>query len=66
MYDQIPIIRQLGLELLLQYFFLFSFSQDELGSTALIGACQNGHSDTVRVLLKHGAIVDKQNKVKLF
>ena len=39
------------------------FFQDEFGNTALIGACQNGHINTTRILLNHGAYVDKQNKV---
>ena len=31
--------------------------------SALITACQWGHVETARVLLDHGAIVDRQNKV---
>ena len=37
--------------------------QNEEGRTALIGACRNGHIDTARVLLDHGAIIDFQDKV---
>ena len=37
--------------------------QGEDGNTPLIDACQLGHVETVRVLLKHGANVDKQNNV---
>ena len=37
--------------------------QDEDGDTALIKACWNGHAETARVLLDHGANVDHQNNV---
>ena len=37
--------------------------QDEDGDTPLIMACQGGHVETARVLLKHRANVDQQNNV---
>ena len=37
--------------------------QDEGGNTPLIQACQRGHVETARVLLKHGAKVDQQDNV---
>ena len=37
--------------------------QDENGDTALIQTCWNGHVETARVLLDHGANVDHQNNV---
>ena len=37
--------------------------QDGDGNTPLIMACQGGHVETARVLLKHGANVDQQNNV---
>ena len=38
--------------------------QDGDGNTALIKACRNGHSETARLLLERGAIVNFQNKVR--
>ena len=39
--------------------------QDEEGSTALSIACQNGHSETARILLDHDAAIDYQDKVRM-
>ena len=38
--------------------------QDWSGYTALIQACYRGHTETVRVLLDHGANVDQQDNVR--
>ena len=38
--------------------------QDDDGNTALIEASQNGHAETARVLLDHGANVHYQNRVR--
>ena len=37
--------------------------QDKDGDTTLIQTCWNGHVETARVLLDHGANVDHQNNV---
>ena len=42
---------------------IFMFGQDKL--TPLMIASYNGHVDVVNVLLKHGASVHLQSKVKL-
>ena len=39
--------------------------QDEFGSTALIVACQQGHVNVASVLIKRGAAIDYQDKVRL-
>jgi ankyrin repeat protein len=38
--------------------------QDHLGSTALIAASLEGHVDVTRLLIKRGAAIDYQNKVR--
>ena len=37
--------------------------QDELGNIPLIGACQEGHAETVQILLDRGAVADYKNEV---
>lgn len=37
--------------------------QDDVGYSTLIVACLDGFVEVVRVLLKHGADIDYQNKV---
>ena len=39
--------------------------QDDLGFTALGIACQEGHVDVAGLLIKRGAAIDYQNKVRL-
>ena len=40
----------------MKFFFISNFVQD--GWTALIYACLNGHTDTGKMLLDHGAVID--------
>ena len=35
------------------------------GDTALSVACQGGHTETAKVLLDKGAIIDYQNEVRM-
>ena len=42
---------------------MYMVSQNVWGVTPLAIACEHGHTETARVLLKHGAYVDYQNKV---
>ena len=46
-------------------YYLNSYIQDKNGDTALIGAAQEGHIECAIVLLKHGADVNHQRKVRL-
>ena len=39
--------------------------QDHLGFTALMVACQEGHTDVSRLLIEWGASIDRLNKVRL-
>ena len=39
--------------------------QTDIGSTALIVACQEGHVNVAGLLIKRGAAIDYQNKVRL-
>ena len=39
--------------------------QDYDGNTALIEASQNGHAETAKVLLNHGANIHYQNRVRI-
>ena len=39
--------------------------QTDLGSTALIIACQEGHTQVAALLLERGAAIDYMNKVRL-
>ena len=39
--------------------------QDDLGFTALMVACQEGHVDVTQLLIDRGAAIDYQNKVRL-
>ena len=39
--------------------------QDGFSSTALIVACQQGHVHVARLLIKRGAAIDYQDKVRL-
>ena len=39
--------------------------QNDLGSTALGIACQQGHVHVARLLIDRGAAIDYQNKVRL-
>ena len=39
--------------------------QDDFGSTALIVTCQEGHVHVARLLIKRGAAIDYQDKVRL-
>ena len=43
--------------------YVLSTVQDDVGYSALIVACLGGFVEVVRVLLKHGADIDYQNKV---
>ena len=47
-------------------FISFTLFQDEYGNTALSVACQEGHAETVRMLLEKGANIDYQDKVRTF
>ena len=38
--------------------------QNDLGGTALIAACQEGHIDVAGLLIKRGAAIDYQDKVR--
>ena len=44
-------------------FHINLITQDELGNTALSVACQNGHVNIIRHLVKRGADVDFQHRV---
>jgi ankyrin repeat protein len=44
--------------------FMFVTMQDDLGSTALGVASQEGHVDVTRLLIERGAAIDYQNKVR--
>ena len=44
----------------------FISTQNEVGSTPLIGASENGHVSTCDFLIDHGAQVDIGIKVRLF
>ena len=46
--------------------FFFISTQNEVGSTPLIGASENGHVSTCDFLIDHGAHVDLGMKVRLF
>ena len=50
--------------LLSQLKFNLWILQDDLGNTALMFACYNGHTEIASVLLDHHASVNKQNKVE--
>ena len=39
--------------------------QDRLGFTALMCACQEGHSEVADLLIEKGAMVEYHNKVRL-
>ena len=38
--------------------------QDDLGFTALVISCEEGHVDVARLLIERGAVIDYQNKVR--
>ena len=38
--------------------------QNDDHNTALIKACEEGHAETARMLLDHGANVNQQNEVR--
>ena len=44
---------------------LSQLMQDKFGETALITACANGHLDTAKLLVRQGAVVNFQRKVRL-
>ena len=39
--------------------------QDDLGFSALMSACQNGHTEVADLLIEKGAMVEYHNKVRL-
>ena len=51
--------------LLIIHVALSQLMQDKFGDTALIAASQEGHIKCATVLLKHGANVNYQRKVRL-
>ena len=40
--------------------------QNELGNTPLHAVCAEGHLDVATVLVQNGAVVDFENKVRIF
>ena len=44
---------------------LYQLMQDEFGETPLFAACHQGHLETAAMLIKHGAMVNCLNKVRL-